>query len=159
MRADILGALLLSLFCLQCDGPSDAQPHHHEHESNGDGELMGESFVVGLEKPGDHGRFTVRLMESDPIPRYTGLYSWTLEIVDAEGRPLSGASVRAEPRMPDHDHGTFPRVTDATTMGEPGRYVLAEMDLFMDGVWRVEIEITDTDGEVDLVRYHFDLEG
>jgi hypothetical protein len=67
--------------------------------------------------------------------------------------------VVAEPRMPAHGHGTYPPTTEAQQMDESGRYILKALDLFMAGVWSVEIVIEDTEGHTDRVEYNFDLEG
>ncbi|MBR56693.1 MAG: hypothetical protein CMH54_01400 [Myxococcales bacterium] len=116
-----------------------------------------DTYVAGLEKSGVNGLVHVRLMESTPIPEYTDLYTWTVEVVDLDGEPITGATVVAEPRMPGHGHGTFPPFTDAVEIGG-GSYQLVDMDLFMPGVWQVTIRITTADGD-DEVAYDFDLEG
>ena len=118
----------------------------------------GDTYVVGLEKSGQAGLITVRLQESTPSPRDTGFYTWTIDIVDASGAPVTGATVQAEPTMPDHGHGTNPKYTDAVE-GDPGTYQLTEMNLFMEGIWNVAIRITMTGGEEDQVEYNFFLEG
>lgn len=123
-----------------------------------------DSYVAGLEKSGDLGKVSVRLIESDPIPQDLTLYTWTLELRDAQGEAIDGASLIAEPTMPDHNHGTFPRFTEAVPLETAGHYELKEMDLFMAGVWQVDIEITlpsegDAAVETDSVTFRFDLEG
>ena len=113
--------------------------------------------MAGLAKDGVHGVLRVRLMESDPIPEYTDMYTWSLEVVDLDGQPITGATIIAEPRMLFHDHGTFPPFTEAVESPEGG-YQLVDMDLFMPGVWHIMIRITTADGD-DEVAYDFDLEG
>lgn len=122
------------------------------------GAPQADTYWVGLEKAGAEGNFTIRLMKSSPIPQDLTLYTWEIEVLDGAGEPVTGASVEAEPRMPAHGHGTFPPVTPATALDQAGRYQLLEMDLFMAGIWRVEIRVTH--GELtDSVNYFFDLEG
>jgi hypothetical protein len=117
-----------------------------------------DEYYAGLEKTSDGGLFIVRLLESSPIPQDTDLYTWRILVMDATDSPVLGSQVIAEPSMPAHGHGTFPPTTIAEEQVENGRYVLKDMDLFMPGIWRVEIRI-EADGATDWVEYHFDLEG
>ena len=130
------------------DGPAG-----HDMASNG----SVDTYVAGLAKDGVLGVLRVRLMESDPIPEYTDMYTWTLEVVDLDGQRIIGATVIAEPRMPGHGHGTFPPFTEAVESAGGG-YQLVDMDLFMPGIWQVTIRITTADGN-DEVVYDFDLVG
>lgn len=122
---------------------------------NGSG---GDVYVAGLEKQGQSGVYVVKLVESQPIPQDTGLYTWTIQLLDA-GDPVSDAVIAAEPRMPAHNHGTFPPITDATPAGDDGMYTLDAMDLFMPGIWEVTIRIMQGDSVEDQVTFSFDLEG
>jgi hypothetical protein len=117
-----------------------------------------DEYYTGLEKTSDAGLFTVRLLESSPIPQDTAVYTWRILVMDAAGAPVVGSEVVAEPTMPAHGHGTFPPTTIAEEQAENGRYELKDMDLFMPGIWRVEIRIEAGDA-TDWVEYHFDLEG
>ena len=119
----------------------------------------GDTYVIGLEKAGEKGAFNVRLLQSDPIPQDTGFYDWTVEVLTADGLPVAGATVLAKPTMPAHGHGTFPPKTEAVETDTPGQYQLSQLDLFMAGVWRVEITIEVPNGQSDVVVYNFDLEG
>jgi hypothetical protein len=138
-----------------CEGPTEASSGVDVTGSDANVD----EYVAGLEKIGDSEHILVRLVQSDPIPQDTGYYDWTLEIVTADGSPLVGATVVAEPRMPAHGHGTFPPTTEGLEGDEEGRYTIKAMDLFMAGVWRVEILVEDSEGTADRVEYNFDLEG
>ena len=140
----------LSLVFLGCD---DASNTSSDEPSNWD------TYVVGLEKVGENGVFKVRLLLSDPIPQDTGFYNWTLEVLTVDDAPVVGASVQARPTMPAHGHGTFPPQTLAVEEGVSGNYQLLNLDLFMAGVWRVEINLESSDGLLDQVVFNFDLEG
>ena len=159
IRSLIFGSVI---FCLACSGEDDSG-HMHGHNHHGG---MGHStpdeadtYVAGLEKVGTSGDLTVRLMDSTPSPRDTGIYTWHIMVLDAEGQPVSDATVQAEPLMPAHGHGTNPRYTDATGLDEDGMYELKDMDLFMEGIWNVIIRISTPDGTADEVEYNFFLEG
>jgi hypothetical protein len=117
-----------------------------------------DTYVEGLEKTGSQGHFTVRLLNSNPIPKDLTYYTWTLEVLDPDGKAVEGVEVIAEPTMPNHGHGTFPPFTTATAGETPGTYVLTDMDLFMAGIWHIAIRLT-LDGTADEVAYSFDLDG
>ena len=131
-------------------GPGDG------HSGADDG---ADTYHAGIEREGDAGLVLVRLVDSDPIPQDTGLYTWTLTVQDLAGEPLVGAVVSAEPTMPAHGHGTFPAITEATPLEEAGHFQLAGMDLFMAGVWDVALTVSLADGGSDTLTFHFRLEG
>ena len=123
-----------------------------------------DTYVAGLEKSGAMGRVVLTLVESDPLPRDLTLYTWQLLLTDTEGNPIDGARIVAEPRMPDHGHGTHPQFTEATAVDGAGRYELADMNLFMAGVWQINIVVTlngadDAGASEDQLNFRFDLEG
>ena len=151
-------------FCVSCGGDGDQAGEEPAVMDAGTAPDSGEdgspdTFVAGLERAGSEGVFSIRLSDSMPIPRDTGFYTWTIELIDEEGRPVSGATIQAEPTMPAHGHGTNPKYTDATETAEPGSYELLEMDLFMEGVWNVMIRVSTEDGRQDEIEYNFYLEG
>lgn len=154
LRLACLGLILL-LATTGCDGAPTTDGTGDPPDARS---VVGDTYVVGLEKAGAQGLFTVRLMGSEPIPKYTGLYVWTVEVRDGEGLTVTGASVIAEPTMPAHGHGTWPAFAEGEEMGD-GLYALEEMNLFMDGVWHVAIRITGADGAEDEVAYDFDIQG
>jgi hypothetical protein len=129
--------------------PVDAGAH--------DGGSSRDLYAAGMTKPTAEAHFQVALLQSDPIPRDLTLYTWLVEVRDAQGQALDGASVVAEPTMPDHGHGTFPRLTQGVGNGQTGQFVLADMDLFMAGTWRIELQISRGDVS-DTVQFHFDLD-
>ncbi|HIN86300.1 MAG TPA: hypothetical protein EYN06_07455 [Myxococcales bacterium] len=117
-----------------------------------------DTYVANLEKSGVNGNFSVKLVESTPIPKDLEFYNWTIQVLDSAGQPIDGAAVEAEPMMPAHGHGTYPPVTIGAATGESGTYELIDMDLFMPGTWRVTIRVES--GELkDEVEFHFDLDG
>ncbi len=118
-----------------------------------------DSYVAGLAKEGTSHVYRFVLVESAPIPKYTGPYTWTVKLTDLDGNATSGASLVAEPRMELHAHGTSPPLFDATPTGEPGTYTLGGMDLFMPGVWTVYLRVMEGDALKDEVAFRFDLEG
>lgn len=90
----------------------------------------------------------------DPILINT-LHSWELELIDADGMPLSGADITITGGMPEHDHGlpTSPRVTDEH---RPGVYTLDGMKFHMPGAWEVVVEVR-TEHAADSATLRFEL--
>ena len=155
------------LVCLSAVLVACGDDHDHEGDDHADAGptstidagpgLQGDEYIAGMEKVSSEGHFRVALIESTPIPQDLTLYTWVLEVRDADGQPIDGASVVAEPTMPDHGHGTFPITTPGVTAEGVGRFTLTDMDLFMAGVWQIELRITAGDVS-DTAFFHFVLD-
>ena len=159
----LFSALFLFASCNEHDH-SGHDHGHNDHVSHGDAHmgdmhmnLVPDTYVEGMEKVTENASFTVRLDVSDPVPKDTGKYTWTITVLTMKGTPVD-AEVKAEPTMPQHGHGTTPQFTEGTEGAETGQYILSDMDLFMPGIWQVSIEVT-ADGITDSVNFIFDLEG
>ena len=140
--------LLLSLGCGSTDSAGSGVV----------GSSRGDQYVVGLEKVSEAGEFVVQLINSRPAPRYISLYSWTLRIRNTSAEAIIDASVRAEPMMLTHGHGTTPQFTvGQESESAPGEYLFSDLDLFMPGLWTIYITIETTDGLTDLVEFAFEL--
>ncbi len=117
-----------------------------------------DTYFSGVKKVTDQGLFLVELVRSTPPPKFTGDYTWEVTVEDAACVTLDSVQVEAEPTMPQHGHGTTPEFTEAT-LDTAKIFTLSEMNLFMPGIWQVEITVTADDGTVDTVSWFFDLEG
>ncbi len=108
------------------------------------GDPRADMYAANMEKVGESGLFTFRLVSSDPAPPVKGTNGWTLEILDDGGMPVDGMTIDVTPYMPDHGHGTsiVPQITD---MGD-GEYSVTPLYLFMGGIWEVTIDATSSDG-------------
>lgn len=116
----------------------------------------GDTYVAGLEKLGADGVLKVRLVDALPAPPDRGDNTWTLEVLDMGDSPIDGCSVRLDPRMPAHGHGTN-KDAEVTAM-DGGRYMAEPVDLFMPGLWVTSINLEC--GEMtDTVIYEFWIEG
>ena len=73
------------------------------------------------------------------------MHSWRLRLTDADGAPLSNASIEVRGGMPDHDHG-LPTRPEVTGEVEPGVYLLQGLRFHMPGRWLLEFIIA-LDGE------------
>ncbi len=69
------------------------------------------------------------------------IHSWELELLDASGSAVDGATITVVGGMPDHDHGlpTNPQVTGTQTNG---RYLLEGIRFHMQGRWLMQFNIS-----------------
>jgi hypothetical protein len=160
--------LWVALLCVACGADHERDDDNHQTADAGVGVddgagvdagsgLSADVYVAGMEQVGADGVFRVALIDSSPIPQDLTLYTWLIEVRDADGNPVEGAAVVAEPTMPDHGHGTFPITTPGVAAEGVGRFTLSDMDLFMAGVWRVELRVSAGD-LTDTIRFHFALD-
>jgi hypothetical protein len=68
------------------------------------------------------------------------MHRWSLQLVDAQGEPVSGAEISVQGGMPAHDHGlpTAPRIAAGA---EPGVYLLDGLRFHMRGQWELDFTI------------------
>jgi hypothetical protein len=152
------GALAAALVALSagCDGgETNGQEPPASICAN---ETRDDAYAAGMEKQGAEGKLRVRLVEGDPAPPAKGENTWTIQVLDAAGAPVSGATLTVTPRMPDHGHGSgvVPSVMD---LGTDGEYEISAIDLAMAGLWEVTILVTTGAGESDTVKFAFCVEG
>lgn len=114
-----------------------------------------DAYSPGLSKTSTSGKWRFVLTASDPAPPARGTNTWTLSITDAAGAPQTGATVNVTPFMPDHGHGTSV-VPTVTAQGND--YAIANLYLFMPGVWRVTIDAT-ANGATDSAVFMFCVPG
>lgn len=102
------------------------------------------TFTQGADEPGvsisREGHFQLSYTsELQPLV-INRIHNWVLRIVDANGEPVSGASISVRGGMPVHDHGlpTAPRVTSEP---ESGTYLLEGLRFHMRGRWALEFII------------------
>jgi len=115
-----------------------------------------DTFVVGLPKSGEGGMLDFALMSATPSPPSRDDNTWTVQITDAGGAPLDGATLTVTPFMPSHQHGS-PIRTEVTPTGTPGEYELSPVNLWMPGVWETTIK-AQKDAVVDTAVYTFCIE-
>lgn len=114
-------------------------------------------FEDALAVTSTSGALTLRFVSAQPAPPDVGDNLWQLELLDANGVAVSGASVQIEPFMPGHGHGTFPRFADATEVD--GVYDVASFNLFMPGYWEHRVVIRTADDQVDSALLDFCIQG
>lgn len=122
-----------------------------------------DEFEEGLAKTGDQG-FTVTLESGDPEPPARGDNGWSVTVLDADGKPLSDVELVVTAKMPDHGHMS-PTTPEATTTDADGKSSISKLNLFMAGVWFVEVSIMAPGAAeaakkpLDSVRFAFCVEG
>ena len=120
-------------------------------------EQRDEQFLAGMIKLGPGGT-QVALTSATPAPPGRDDNAWQIDVSRA-GAPLTGATVRVTPFMPDHRHGTSVPVVVAPVAATPGRYELAPINLWMPGLWEITIDVTPAGGTRDSVLFRFCITG
>lgn len=133
-----LGVALAAGACADHE-PDDDQSYNCEAEARDD------EFVLGLSKPGEISQLMFKLISADPTPPARGDNTWIVGIdtMAAPATPVSGATLRATPFMPDHAHGSGKSVI-VTPMTEAGQYKLEPVNLWMPGLWEITIQAETT---------------
>lgn len=103
----------------------------------------GDSYVVGLERPGVGGALDFKLMSATPAPPGFNDNTWIIQIntmsAGVVGAPATGASLIVTPFMPDHQHGTLKVNVEA--MPDAGQYKLTPINMWMPGYWETTIDV------------------
>ena len=108
-----------------------------------------------LERTTDKGLFRVKVASAtSPIPM-NAMHRWTVEISDARGRPVSGATLNVDGGMPEHGHG-LPTAPRAVPTGTAGHYAIQGMKFSMDGWWELKLAIRAA-GASDAVTFNLVL--
>lgn len=88
-------------------------------------------------KASSGAHFRVALLAATPSPPAVGKNTWTLRVTGPDEQPVTGIDLSARAFMPDHGHGTaLPSVVSAMS---PGTHQVRALDLFMEGVWQVDL--------------------
>jgi hypothetical protein len=92
------------------------------------------TYAVGLSRTATGAPLKVTFVDATPRPPGEEMNAWTVRVTDANGDPVTGATITLKPWMPDMGHGSSitPQITP---MGEDGMYQVTLIDLFMPGIW------------------------
>ena len=101
-----------------------------------------------------HGLYEVAVRPPPARAPVNRLHRWHLRLRDADGEPVSGASVDVDGDMPAHGHG-LPTQPIVRELGG-GRYDVEGMQFQMGGAWYVRFRIAAAPGE-DAARVDFRL--
>jgi hypothetical protein len=145
--------LLLSASC----GPG-SKPKGPDHGTNVpcEEETRKDVYTPGLEKQGD--TLETQLLAIDPEPADVGRNDWVLAVVGPDDQRIEGCTITARPWMIEHNHGTSPATVDSVAGAQSGEYELTKLNLFMSGLWDVQLTI-ECSGDPEEVSYKFCLEG
>lgn len=95
-------------------------------------------YTAGLAKQ-TSGALSIKLMESSPAPPAKQSNVLTLQVTDASGKPVDGATLSVLPYMPDHGHGSSVKPTVTAKGG--GTYEITNVYLPMPGLWRLTVTV------------------
>jgi hypothetical protein len=137
-------------------GASGEQSSESTAASSFCADMDADEFSAGMVKQGT--ALSVVLVESLPAPPTRGDNAWTVELRDAAQAPVSGATIVVTPWMELHGHGAN-KMAVVTDEGD-GRYSIAPVNLYMQGVWRITIDIAMPEpvGGQDEVIFYFCVE-
>lgn len=86
------------------------------------------------------GRLALEATTSSGVPLVRGVHTFDLQVERTEdGQPASGLTLEVTPWMPAMGHGS-PYDGQVVEL-EPGRYQVADVSLFMAGVWELRTAI------------------
>jgi hypothetical protein len=102
----------------------------------------------------DNGKVTARLVDTKPAPPQRYYNDWTVDFLDADGKPLDDMQItKVRSYMPVHQHGVVSQ--KIVKLSEPGRFEVQDIDLFMRGPWEVQFSLTSAStGDSYLVFNH-----
>lgn len=129
----ISAALLMGAGCGSDDASEtpDAMPDCSQ-------DSRGQTYTPGMVATSSDGtQLAINMALPNPPVRFDNV--WTVQVLDAEARPMVASALRVVPFMPDHGHGT-PEPPQPTTGTEAGEFNMGPFDLWMPGIWELNIE-------------------
>ena len=116
-----------------------------------------EVYTVGLSAKAMDGAISVKYVDANPAPPSRELNTWTVDVSDANGKPIEGATIAVKLWMPDHGHGNtvIPSVTDKGG----GEYEIGDVLFYMPGIWQVTFTVTPPNGTDDQAVFTFCIDG
>jgi hypothetical protein len=105
-------------------------------------ETRDDEFSAGMSRVGDAG-YEIVLTEALPAPPSRGDNAWKVRVLDASGAPVSDLAIGVTPCMVDHGHGT-PISAETTAAAEGGEFSASPVNLWMPGLWRVSVVLSDS---------------
>lgn len=142
-------AVVLALACIACSSSHEESGEDDSTGgvSTGDCSTRADTLALGLSKRSTSGvLFSLSSIEpSVPVqsPGPPG-NSWSIEIHDPKGVPLSGA-LNVTTFMPDHGHAGPPTIG---VESQPGLYAIDELVFPMPALYAVTFTLTETGGDM-----------
>lgn len=156
----LLVAAALALFAAACGSSDDTTSSSSSGASGSpttacEKDTRKDIYTAGLAK--QSAGLTVKIVESNPSPPQKGTNTMTLEIADAAGAPVDGATVAVTPWMPDHAHGSA--LTPVATPMGGGRYAVSKIYYPMPGLWQVTVSVQTPGAAAQEVTFNFCFDG
>ena len=153
MRTVLLGLVLGAAACGSGGGAAPDAPFDCSQVTGVD------TFVVGLDHPGQSGLLDFKMMSADPAPPARDDNTWVILVSSMSsgvvGNPVTGASITAVPYMPAHQHGSPKEVIVTPSTSNPGQYTLSPVNMWMPGVWETTITATSGTTTTDSTVFKF----
>jgi hypothetical protein len=158
MRGSAKNCLLLGLLALAslaaCSSSSSSGTQAAPAPSLCATDSRAQSYTAGMEQKGTAGTLSVKLESINPNPVIKGNNDWKVQVVDASGTPVDGATITVKPFMPDHGHGSS--ITPQVAAGsDPGTYDVSLLNLFMPGIWTVTFNVATSANVTDSAVFTF----
>ena len=113
-------------------------------------------YTAGLSKQ-TAAALSVKIMSATPAPPAKLSNELSLQLLDASGQPLEGATLSVVPFMPDHGHGSAVKPTVTPKGG--GVYDVTKLYYPMPGLWRVTVTIQLPNAVPQDVAFSFCIDG
>lgn len=113
-------------------------------------------YAVGLTKK-TAASLSVKIMGATPAPPAKLTNELSLQLLDAGGQPLDGATLSVVPFMPDHGHGSAVKPTVTARGG--GLYDITNLYYPMPGLWRVTVTVQLPSMAAQDVAFAFCIDG
>jgi hypothetical protein len=114
-------------------------------------------YTAGLAKQTATGALSIKVMDAMPAPPQKQSNALVLQVVDAAGMPVDGATVSVTPFMPDHGHGSSVKPTVTAKGG--GLYDVANVYLPMPGLWRLTVTVQQPNVAAQDAAFQFCIDG
>ncbi len=96
-------------------------------------------FTPDMAAEGAAKKATFKLRTMSDVPPVNGKNSWVVQVLDATGAPVDGATLSVKPFMPAHGHGAS--VTPTATGQGNGEYRIDDLVFSMPGVWQTTLTL------------------
>ena len=150
-----LGAALHIAILAGCGGGDDGDKFASVPCSR---ESRKDVYAASMMKSGAAG-YQVRLLESTPAPPQKNDNAWRFELLNPAGGTVTSAAVTVFPFMPDHGHGTPIQVQVTAPGAGETAYRASPINLWMPGLWRINVQVSEAGKSVDTVEFFFCIDG
>lgn len=113
-------------------------------------------YAAGLSRK-TAASLSVTIMGATPAPPAKLTNALSLQLLDAGGQPLDGATLSVVPFMPDHGHGSAVKPTVTAKGG--GLYDVTNLYYPMPGLWRVTVTVQVPNMAAQDVAFSFCIDG